>query len=433
MQWPYAPVEFRKDGSVAHSGQVDAALELVAAPDLTDVLVVAHGWNNDMRDAEALFTELCDNAAVLAQQRAPAGRRFGVVGLLWPAVQWADQDQVAGGGLSAGDELLALLDAISDRVEQQDVAAELRSLAGRLDGSGDARAEFVRQLRRLLPDDDPGVEEDPVPPALRGGEELALYDRVAEAERAVADAEDGVAASDDSGLPPGVAPDLLADGSLTAAGFELGDLSPKRLARRLLNLTTYYTMKQRAGSVGAHGVAPLLARLHERRPEVTLHLAGHSFGARVVTAAAAAATTPVGALVLLQGAFSHWGFSGTTDPRGAFRRIVESGTVRGPIVITHTHNDRAVRLAYAVASRLAGQVASGIGDARDPYGGIGANGAVATAEAQPGALGDERTTYRFTPRRIHNLSADDFIAGHGDVRSRPVANAVLQAVLTRTT
>jgi hypothetical protein len=101
----------------------------------------------------------------------------------------------------------------------------------------------------------------------------------------------------------------------------------------------------------------------------------------------------------------------------------------GPVVVTHTHNDLAVLIAYAVASRLARQVGSGLGDAEDPYGGLGANGAVATAEADRDTLGGEETRYRFAPRRITNLRADQHVAGHGDVRNRAVANALLEAML----
>jgi pimeloyl-ACP methyl ester carboxylesterase len=160
-----------------------------------------------------------------------------------------------------------------------------------------------------------------------------------------------------------------------------------------------------------------------------LHLAGHSFGARVVTAAAAASEVPVASVTLLQAAFSHRSFSGTGAPEGAFRSLLTRPQLVGPVVVTYTHNDKAVLLAYAVASRLARQAGAGLGDADDPYGGLGANGAVATTEVDPGTLGNEETRYRFAPRRITNLRADRCVAGHGDVRNRAVANALLQAML----
>jgi hypothetical protein len=49
-----------------------------------------------------------------------------------------------------------------------------------------------------------------------------------------------------------------------------------------LRATTHWHMKSRAGTVGRAGLGPLLGRIHASRPEVTIHLIGHSFGARVV-------------------------------------------------------------------------------------------------------------------------------------------------------
>ena len=54
----------------------------------------------------------------------------------------------------------------------------------------------------------------------------------------------------------------------------------------VLNFTTYYEMKARAGTVGKNGVGQLIDHL---APQVErIHLIGHSFGGRVVAAAAAA-------------------------------------------------------------------------------------------------------------------------------------------------
>jgi pimeloyl-ACP methyl ester carboxylesterase len=432
MQWPYAPVEFTKRGAVADDPQVERALSLVrarggAAP--TDVLLIAHGWNNDIADAQRLFTELTDNVASLARTRA-ADRRWAVVGLLWPAVKWADDDQVAGGGLSAAGELPVLLDAITERVEDPAVAAELRQLAGELDSSRQARDQFLARLRELLPADPEVGDDDPVPPALRQADTDEVFTQAHEAELAVEAADEPTGPPDPVELPPGLQPDFLGTAGSAAAGLSWSDLDPKRIARRLLNLTTYYTMKSRAGDVGTRGVAPLLARLAAAPAEPRLHLAGHSFGARVVTAAASTTQAPIASLTLLQAAFSHRGFSGSATPAGAFRPLLIRPQLVGPVVVTHTHNDKAVLLAYAVASRLAGQASSGLGDADDPYGGLGANGAVATDEMDRGVLGDEQSRYRFAPRRITNLRADRRVSGHGDVRNRAVANALLQAMLT---
>ena len=226
--------------------------------------------------------------------------------------------------------------------------------------------------------------------------------------------------------------------SLTAATWEaqprwrICSSGTRAAARRLLNFTTYYEMKERAGTVGRVGGSVLLRALRHAAPEARLHLVGHSFGARLVTAAAS--ELPPGTsgvtLTLLQAAFSHNGlaskFDGTHD--GAFRRIVSEGRVSGPVLITHTKNDRAVGVAYPLASRLARQKAAALGDEHDPYGGLGRNGAQHTPEAQPGELLGTGKPYSFTPGKVYNLRADRFIADYGDIASHEVAYALLTAI-----
>lgn len=57
-----------------------------------------------------------------------------------------------------------------------------------------------------------------------------------------------------------------------------------------MNLSTYFKMKIRAGTVGSKGLAPLIDRLAQNVDRV--HLVGHSFGGRLVTAAAMDSKTP---------------------------------------------------------------------------------------------------------------------------------------------
>ena len=59
----------------------------------------------------------------------------------------------------------------------------------------------------------------------------------------------------------------------------------------------------------------------------------------------------------------------------SFRGVMSSSRVVGPIVVTYTGNDVAVGILYPIASLIAGQIAAGLGDADDPFGGLGRNGA----------------------------------------------------------
>ena len=145
-----------------------------------------------------------------------------------------------------------------------------------------------------------------------------------------------------------------------------------------------------------------------------------------MAAAATNATSRIASLTLLQAAFSHFGFThdyGGSGKDGAFLGAIANGRIEGPVAVTHTHNDKAVGLAYAIASRLAGQAGAAIGGPDDPYGGIGANGSLGT-NAIALVLGDPSTTYTFTDKRLHNLRADATIHSHSDVSNEAVANAL---------
>jgi hypothetical protein len=202
----------------------------------------------------------------------------------------------------------------------------------------------------------------------------------------------------------------------------------KGAVMRFLNVTTYYIMKDRACAVGRGAVAQAIGRIQNEVPNVRIHLMGHSFGARVVTSAAATVGKPIASMSLLQAAFSHNSFSpdfGETHQAGGFRNVIADGKIAGPIAITHTVKDLAVGIAYAVASRLARQNASAIGDANDPYGGLGRNGAQHTPEATDGLLQPVGSTYHFG--KIANLNGDSIIMAHGDISHPQVAYAMLVA------
>ena len=433
------PDELAVDATGAAEPQavVDLAKQVVG-DGATDVLVLAHGWNETGAAATALYTRLADGVADRIARRDVGDRVFAALGVVWPSLRWADAGggrSRSGGGASLGDDVLQLHQAIGQSVDDAAAGAELRALAARLDTPG-GRSEFVGILRRRLPDAIDVADDDALPGPLAHGDVEELFAAVAEASGTAELLGGGPGGPGGATAPPGLFPDLLGPegspgGRGTAFGLGFPDLSPLVVARHLINLTSYYTMKDRAGKVGAGAVARLVEELHALGPGVRVHLAGHSFGARVVAAAATAAGVPVHSLTLLQGAFSHVGFAPAAAgrPVGAFRRALTDG-VHGPVVVTHTHHDRAVTLAYAVASRVARQVADALGGPDDPYGGIGANGAVRTPEAAFEDLADRDAGYAFAPGRVHNLRADDFVSNHLDIRGPEVANALLQAMLT---
>ncbi len=102
--------------------------------------------------------------------------------------------------------------------------------------------------------------------------------------------------------------------------------------------------------------------------------------------------------------------------------------MNGPILITHSEHDLAVGIAYAIASRIARQVAAAIGDLNDPYGGIGRNGAQKTPEAIFCQLFSNGGSYQFKSHVPNNLDGDAIIEGHSDICRPEIAHALFSAI-----
>ncbi|MCG8460048.1 MAG: hypothetical protein MI919_27515, partial [Holophagales bacterium] len=131
--------------------------------------------------------------------------------------------------------------------------------------------------------------------------------------------------------------------------------------RRLIRIFSVWRMKDRAGKVGVHGVAPLLAELLAAG-DARLHLLGHSFGARVMLTALAcegmARSRPVRSLLLLQPAVNGWCFAADVDGRGTpggFRPVLrpDSGSPRVelPMVSTFSEHDVPLCRVFPLALR----------------------------------------------------------------------------------
>jgi hypothetical protein len=432
--FPFTGIEFAKDGAIADDAQVDAALDMVRTAQPTDLIVLAHGWNNDMADARRLYVSLLERIrASLQAARVPgADRRYAVIGVYWPSKKFADEDLIPSGAAALGSAvtdaaLLAELEDLKGAFTDPAADAALEraeALVPELEDDPAARRQFADLMRSVLPRSD-ADDEDATTTffELDGGR---LMDKLSKPPlQPPPTARSGGAAGLAGGPPVG-----------GAAGIRSFVTGVKGAARNLVNFATYYQMKERSGVVGRGGVHQVLARVRGASPDLQLHLVGHSFGGRLVTAAAMGPDgeppVPVRTVTLLQAAYSHYGLAREYEPHkdGLFRRLVTDGMVSGPVLITHSVNDKAVGLAYPLASLIAGQVAAGIGDEHDRYGGMGRNGALKTPEASDGLLLDDAAGYDFLPGRIFNLNADAVITSHSDICKDQVADAILTAVVT---
>lgn len=430
-RFPYFPVQFDKEGRVFQPAEVQSLEAHLASQGTTDLIVLSHGWNNDRAEAEDLYEAFLTNAdAALAKDIPPglAARRFAVLGVLWPSKKFADEELIPSGAAGIGgalpaSSLIQQLESLRSAFDAPDAAERidrLKKLVPKLEDSAAAGRKFAEEVRKLVAGT--GTDSEDGSDSFRLMDAGDLFERMSLPVSFVAPhpvtSEGGSAGmgTDDGG-------------AAGLGGWFSGALSG---ARNLLNFTTYYQMKERAGRVGTYGVNPLIRTIQRIRADLRIHLVGHSFGGRLVAATAAAGGIRVASMSLLQAAFSHHGFSPDWNGKGAsglFRGVIDRKIIEGPVMVTCTTNDKAVGMAYPLASLLAGQTAAGLGDKDSIYGGIGRNGAQKTlGEAVDSAMQPVGGSYAFQGGKIYNLKADSFVKNHGDVANPNVVYAVLSAM-----
>jgi hypothetical protein len=427
---PYVLAHFDKSGAL----QTPPVL-----PEGTkELFVVSHGWNNSQEAAEELYRELFTHFAEVAPDSV-RNRKLAILGIIWPSKKFTDLVESAaksggaasfGGGMQADETLKVKLDLLQDLFgpDSAPTIQKAKDQIGALEDDPAARDEFVSLLLGLV--DRSAADKDDATDKLfkLTGAQILEKLEVDTPRIAVSPSGGGAAALHNDATAP------LAGG---AAGLGDSFKGIKAGAIRLLNFLTYYEMKARAGTVGK-GVGALLDTLPASIERI--HLVGHSFGGRLVSAAAMASTIDrIRSMTLLQAAFSHNGFSPNFDNSptpnpGFFRSVIDKGRVRGPILITHTHNDIAVGILYPAASRLSGTVASAFGDQNDKFGGIGRNGA---QKMKPGEVNVNASkllpvngTYNLQAGKIHNLEGSEFIRdpkggdAHGFVTGKEIGWAI---------
>jgi hypothetical protein len=447
MSIPIFEMQIDKDQKLVTPSQEQDIINALTAPGntFTDVVVISHGWNNDMDEARTLYRNFFRS---LEQVFPAAVGKTLAIGILWPSKKFTDDQLIPGGAASADSDpgadniLLNRLEEMKNLFgdsEADDQLEQMKALVAGLSKDTNKQNQFVSLMGALL--------DQHTDPAQRSDDEgkASLSER--------AQNNGGAKVLKTFGLPITQKPKPGGGGAATVGGLGgnpalrpggaggaagLGDLFSgiKAGALRLINFTTYNVMKDRAGKTGRDAVNPLLQRIQAKVPQtLKFHLVGHSFGGRLVTATVDGPTAlRVQTLLLLQAAYSHNGLARSFDPQnpnnsGFFHAIFDNRKVSGPILITHSKNDRAVGLAYPLASRLNGDDAAGLGDATDLFGGMGANGAQ-HVDKQEISLQPVGANYDFktSGKLVFNLNGDAIIQSHGDV-ARPETAAVLAAAM----
>lgn len=422
-------LNFDKDGVLV--GQLP-----VLGPEVTDVVLIAHGWNEDPESALGHYRDLVGPLEVILSQNTAQwqGHTAAYFGVIWPSAEYADDLTVINmrpdvdGPPPAG--IVPPLNDADLQARARDVAQflgidpdQLASQALRAAGENGARDALVSTLQNAT-----------------AARREALADEQTKAEYDFAFSETG------SNLFSAIGGELQqlitnAEAALTDNPL-LGWLKQLRCdanakIAQILNIFAYNEMKIRAGVVGnglaAHVLNPVLA--NGKR----VHLVGHSFGGRLMTAATAATEGKISNLTLLEGAFSHNALSvdrvGPID--GAFKSVIDNGKVAGRIVAAHSDHDVAVWIFYPLASRVfrdsyslgpAGPLGQVFGGPTDRYGAMGANG----PENLPGVnhwIFNGTSLPGLNPG-VHALDCTSYVTGHSDVWKEGSAYIVAAGLLS---
>jgi hypothetical protein len=416
-EFPYYIVPFDKDGQCEGPKTRDHLI--TNAPGCTDIFLFSHGWNNDWTAATDRYEHFIKGFMSLRSQRQlpiPKSYRPLLVGIFWPsqALTWFESEQ--GPDIAASDPTSQDQATSTSSQLLREIASDLRSeqrsrfyalaQADSLD-HGEA-TELATMLAGLLGEDDEASEVGPPAP----------IDLLAAA-RAMTLAE----------------PDYDAVGTATTirsiqpeAAFGLGDVLKALDPRNLVKPFTVWRMKDRAGKVGAHGVANLLEALlaatghSSTHPQARIHLLGHSFGCKVVMTATCALPSQcrqIESALLLQPAVSQYAFAPVVPKRnvpGGFIKALQR--IRRPIMATFSEHDTALTAMFHLAVRRhddLGELQMAAGGTPSHFGALGGFGPQ-ESNAAIVPICDAPAAYNLTGTgRIIGINGTRTIGGHGDI------------------
>lgn len=430
---PYWELTFDADGDV-DAKQRDRLLQQVPERGVKDLIVFAHGWNNDRPGATRLYSRFFEPIPRLAPNA-----RLGYVGVVWPSMRFADEPipdfprsaaAVSPGPVLDQGTLDALLRVFPGRATLIDQLA--RMLAQRPDDEA-ALVEYGRLVRLL-------VELRPeAPQAVFAADLLAAGTPQSEPEMLLGDTADmcrefARALAEDS---------TRAEGEGEGGRAMVGRPQVWDGAHELLRQATYFAMKRRAGTVGERGLGRVVGRLAQTAPGLRVHLVGHSFGGRLVSFALRGlpkGVRTVKSVTLLQAAFSHYAFASRLphDTRGSGVLHGQQNRIDGPLVCCFSRFDSALGTIYPLASRAAGDAhaAAGLGLPRllgAKWGALGHDGVQAVTGTKAFTLADALRT-KLPVSGCVNIDVSAVVkrggppsGAHSDICHRQLAEVVLAA------
>jgi hypothetical protein len=439
--FPHWEAQFDEHGAAVDSTAIDTLVNEASAGS-SDLFIFSHGWNNDQATARSLYERFFGQMRQVLGSRTTTAK-IGTVGVIWPSMRWADEDQPGrtGGAASlasgapatpSDDQLVLNLKSVFTEPNQQSALDAMAQLLRDRPKDQQALQQFQRLIGQLTGTPAPGKPSSGVPTAATG----TAAPQAAPEDNGEAAGLLGQDAIDVFRRFSALAPQQRT-GGIAGLGDVFGGLWNG--AKEALRVASYWEMKKRAGTVGQQGMGPLLNRIQDKSAGLKVHLIGHSFGARLVSFALTAvrANPPwvVESVVLLQGAFSHFAFAPKLpqDPSRSGALAGMNVRVDGPLCVTFSAKDLAVGTAYPLASIAARDDSAALVDLLFRWGGMGHDGAQAVGAAAA-FLGSVGTKYPFGVGSFLNLDSNAIISqggppagAHSDIVHPEIAWMVLAA------
>jgi hypothetical protein len=424
--FPYQAVTFDRKGKV--TGGLADLVQFLGKEPVTDLIVMCHGFRNDAADATNLYSEFLGNLGPQlkhATLRAALGsRKFAVAGALWPSMVFNEKGKegraLSAAGASAEEKRLRELKKELPRAQQHHIDAMLKQLPQALLNNESAQQAMAQSLLDLAADIGGGLTAE-FSNALEKGKASTLVRAFSFGDQAPVAAPTGGARG--VGIPT-LGP--RAGGGTGSAQSVFGKVFG--FVPKFVNLTTFLPMFERCGTIGEAGLTRIVRDAKKAKPALCASISS-------VTASADAPSPPVPrassrtpidveSMLLLQAAYSHFGFSPGKGgrKRGFFRDIIEKQVVKQPILATHSRHDSVVGFAYTSMAALSLNNSKAIGDENSRFGGVGRNGVLDTPETAGLDLKLAGEPYSFVPGKLYNLDGSRAVNGcepHQGPRRRP--------------
>lgn len=418
---PLYVLQFDASGRNTSPQTTDHLIRELRKDQFTSIYFFSHGWNNTFADALDLYRRFFKGYLSLRGERNLNKQDYRplFIGTHWPSIAlvlpWEHGPEIAGGDTRDDDAekvrtTIGLALAAGD-AEQFYNLTERESLTG----------EEVRELARILQHFYLGIAD--------GSSSVPDIDRIVGAWR---DLEAGTREpAPDYDAPPGKF-EFGSKGAPEAAVSVKDVLDP----RSALRVTTVLMMKDRAGLVGTEGVAEVLERILDATNN-PVHLIGHSYGCRVMLAAASVPQglpRKVDSLLLLQPAVNRYCFAVLIPDLGIKGGFVAAlNRVQRPIFSTFSRDDGPLRYLFQFAARRLKDLGELRAAASEPsvyaaLGGYGAAGMI-PAHYHEVPMQDVGSPYpRFDKLRVLGVDGSGKITGHGDIRNPYACWALLDQV-----